>query len=138
MTAARVDEEGWAHAAGEITLAGYSERFQSDLRYWTIPQYEKQWKEAVARLLGGKLSTALITSYCGPESGFHFAWTLWREGTVVFAQERMILTELLPAPFDPLQIDDLVGDRRTVTDEGAEISEWSMPFTQVATFGLEG
>jgi len=137
VTAARVDAAGGRYAEGELTLGGASARFQSDLGSWSMRDYEAQWREAIARLLAGQPTSALVTSYRGPETGHHLIWPMWREGTTVHLQERLVLTEQLPEPFDPASVYALVGERVTVSEGGLPISEWSIPIRQLATFLLD-
>jgi hypothetical protein len=131
---ARVDNEGWQHARGELTLGSAVEGFESDLGTWSMGAYEAQWREAIARLLSGASSAVLLTSYRGPGAGYHFMWPMWREGSVVHFQERILFVEEIPDGFDPAQVYDYVGERITVDDEGRRVSEWSLPLGQLATF----
>jgi hypothetical protein len=133
----RVDAEGWPHAEGELTLGEYAERFESDLRFWSVAEYEGQWRDAVLRLVGGAPSSALVTSYRGPGAGVHFVWSLWRDGDTVHVQETPVPTESLSAPFDPARAWDYVGPRHTVTEDGATIPEWAVALAQLATFVLD-
>lgn len=133
-TGARVDEDGWHYARGELTLGSAVEGFESDLGTWSMSAYEAQWRDALARLLSGAASAALLTSYRGPDAGYHFMWPMWREGTQVHFQERLLLVDELSAGFDLERVYEYVGERRTLSEEGQRISEWSLPLGQLATF----
>jgi len=137
-TAAQTDEEGWRHAEGELTLGEATEGFQSDLHTWSMAEYEAQWRTAVARLLAGQTESALLTSYRGPEAAYHFLWPMWRVGTTVYLQERIVLTEDLAEPFDPGQPWTVVGERSTVNEDGVPVSEWEVPLGQLAPFMVDG
>jgi hypothetical protein len=136
-SAAQVDEEGWRCADGELTLGDASEGFQSDLHTWSMAEYEAQWRTAVARLLAGQSVSALLTSYRGPEGTYHSMWPMWREGTTVYVQERLLFTEALAAPFNPRQAWAVVGERTIVSEEGRPMSEWVVPLGQFATYMLD-
>lgn len=137
VTGARMNEEGLRYAEGELTLGRDRERFRSDLGTWSTRDYETQWHEAISRLLSGKSSSVLITSYRGPEAGDHLAWPMWREGPTICFQKGLLLTEQLPRPFDPAMIYDLVGDRRAIDEAGGRLPEWRVPLEQLATFILD-
>lgn len=136
-TAAQTDAEGWRHAEGELTLGEASEGFQSDLHTWSMPQYEAQWRTAVARPLAGQTESALLTSYRGPEAAYQFMWPMWRQGITVYLQERLVLAEDLAEPFDPARAWAAVGERMTVSEDGLPESEWEVPLGQLATFMVD-
>jgi hypothetical protein len=130
----RIDSEGWHHAIGEITMGGDSAGFAADLHVWTMADYETQWREAVARFAAGNESSALITSYRGPGVGYHVMWPMWREGTTVLLQERLVIDEAITETNVSEALYARVGDRRTLSDDGDAISEWRVPFSHVLAF----
>jgi hypothetical protein len=136
-TGTRTDGSGGRYAEGELTLGRDSERFQSDLGTLSMRDYEAHWRDAISRLLAGKSSSVLVTSYRAPGAGFHVAWPMWREGGTVYFQERLFPNDQLPRPFDPALVYDVVGDRRTVAEEGERISEWRVPLERLATFVMD-
>jgi hypothetical protein len=136
VTGPRVDEDGWPHAEGEIVLGGFREGFQADLRFWDMPAYETQWRQAILRLVGGVPATALVTSYRGPGGAYHFTWPMWREGSTVHVQERIMFADQLGSAFDPQSPDEHVGDHAPVNAEGEALSEWHVPLGELATFTL--
>ena len=102
-----------------------------------MPQYEAQWREGVARLAGGHMSSALITSYNGPGAAFHSMWPMWREGITVFIQERLVLDDTIGHSNVAEQFYARVGPRRTTSDDGSPISEWALPLSQMLAFVLD-
>jgi hypothetical protein len=136
-TPPRTDEEGWPHALGGVDLGSESDAFAADLGSWRPSDYERQWRAGVARLAAGHGSTALITSYAGPNADFHAMRPMWRVGGTVFVQDRLVLGELV-ATGAAEEFYALVGERRTVSDNGELISEWSVPFADVVAFLADG
>ena len=130
----QTDEDGWLHALGGIELGIDSDGFAADLGRWNARDYERQWREGVARLAANHKSSALITSYAGPEAAAHSMWPMWRVGNTVFFQERLVLCDLLPESPTAADFYDLVGERAAVSDGGEPISEWAVPFAEVLTF----
>ena len=133
-TAAQIDDEGWRHALGGIELGDESDAFAADLRFWSVADYQAQWREGIARLAAGQASTALVTSYRGAGAAFHSIWPMWRVGQTVYVQERLILDETIGATDVSEQFYSRVGDRSTQSDSGEPISEWPIPFADVLAF----
>ncbi|HEX6052951.1 MAG TPA: hypothetical protein VFZ21_26975 [Gemmatimonadaceae bacterium] len=96
--------------------------------------YERQWLGAARRLVSGADRAMFLVSYSGPQAAFHFAWPAWRDGDRVRIQNWLVLTEQLPAPFDPEQADLSVRERETVTEDGDPISEWEVRMADVRDF----
>lgn len=136
-SAARTDVEGWRHAVGALTLGSGTESFQSDLGAWSMEDYERQWREAIARVLSGSPSSALITSYRGPGADFHFVWPFWRDGATVVFQQRLLFTGEHAEPFDPSRVYEIVGERVTIDEDGQRVSEWVVPLGHLANFLLD-
>ena len=129
----RVDEEGWRHALGGLELGSESDSFAADLSVWSPREYEAQWRQGVARLAAGEQSSALITSYAGPEATFHSMWPMWRVGDEVVFHEHLVPGEAITAP------DIIGGFYRAVGERGSDsadgpVSEWIVPFSDVLTF----
>lgn len=136
-SAARTDDAGWLHAVGALTLGRATEGFESDLGTWSMADYERQWREGVARLLGGHTSSALLTSYRGPDAAYHFMWPVWREGTDAIFQERLLLTEQLDEPFTTDRLYEVVGERMMIDEEGQRVAEWVVPLGHLANFLID-
>lgn len=120
--------EGAWGLRGRITLGGYAEEFVALMRTWSRADYERQWLQAARRLLEGADRTAFFTS------AYEFRWTLWRVGERVHAQEHFLTAEHFPEPFDPDDLYTHIQDRRTHTDYGTAISEWSVELAAIAAF----
>lgn len=132
-TGPRVDAEGWRHALGGIELGSESDGFTADLSTWSPRDYEAQWREGIARLAAGEESSALITSYAGPEAPVHSIWPMWRVGTQVVFQEHLVPGDAIEGPNVVDAFYRAVGERRS-RSEGSPISEWTVPFSDVLAF----
>jgi hypothetical protein len=137
VSGVRVNDAGWRHAVGELTLGAFSERFEADLGFWEPAEYEAQWRKAALRLLGGAPTAALVASYRGPEAAHHSMWPMWRDGTVVHVQGRLVLTGSRAGTFDPAAPEAHLGGRTTESGDGSPVSEWTVPLGQLANFALE-
>jgi len=133
-SAPRVDEEGWRYASGGLELGNDADSFSADLTAWTIQDYEKQWREGVARLAAGRSSSALITSYAGPDAGFHSMWPMWKIGDQVVFHEHLVPNEVIAQSDVIGSFYAAVGERRTRSEDGEAISEWLVPFAEVLSY----
>jgi hypothetical protein len=130
----RVDEEGWQHAMGGIELGAESDGFAADLGVWSPQDYEAQWREGIARLAAGETSSALVTSYGGPNAPFHSMWAMWRIGNQVVLHERSIPSEAVEEPTVAACFYAAVGEHRPHSGDGPPVSEWIVPFSDVLSF----
>jgi hypothetical protein len=113
---------------GRITLGDYAEEFLALQGTWHRADYERHWLQAAQRLLQGADRTAFFTS------AFEFRWTLWRVRDRVYAQEHFLAAPGFPEPFDASDLYTHIQDRRTRTEDGTSISEWTLDLASVAAF----
>jgi hypothetical protein len=97
FTPSVVNEEGLPHAGAELVLGPERLRFLVDLRHWSIADYERQWRQGVARMLHGATSTALMIAYRGPGEATHLMWALWRDQGHVYVQQHPVISAELVA-----------------------------------------
>jgi hypothetical protein len=133
-TGPRVDEAGWRHAVGGLELGVESDSFAADLSAWTVSDYEAQWREGIARLAAGTESSALVTSYAGPDAAFHFMWPMWRVRDRIAFQERLVPGDAITGPDVRTQFYRAVGERQSRSEDGEPVSEWIVPFGDVLAF----
>ena len=131
------NDEGWPYALGRIVLGEFTEPFEATLAVWTARQYEAQWRDAGLRLLGGLDAVMFVASYHGPGALYHFTWPAWRDRTEVIFQNRLVLQELLDAPFDPWRTHEFVGARQSLSEDGQPVSEWRVELEAVRQFFTE-
>src|SRR5262245_25401302 len=101
VTHAVPDERGMAHAAAQLEMGSHCLSFLVNLGHWDAAAYEAQWRAGIERLAYGAESTALVTSYHGPDATSHRMCSLWRDGGDVYVQEMSVAEGDLAAPFDP-------------------------------------
>ena len=122
----------WFGLDGEVIFGEYAESFVAPMGPWARVDYERQWSDAAARLLAGAESSAFFTS------AFRFWWAAWRVGDELVVQEEFLTPERLaalgPRPDLRRAPYELLGPLETETEDGERISEWRVPFADVATF----
>jgi hypothetical protein len=131
FTPPALSEEGLLEAGGELRLGDQRIGFVVDLGYWTVGDYERQWREGTARLLHGAQRSALMTGYRGPGEATHLIWALWREGGFVYAQEHPVVVNAGDPPFDPMDPYGHVGERIATSVLNLPIPEWQVDLVQV-------
>lgn len=131
-----VNDAGWPHAGTELIAGATRLHRRVDLRYWRIADYERQWREGIARLVNGAESSALMLGFAGPGDASHSMWALWREAPSVYIQPHCVLGALLDDPFDPRTPYEHVGARIPVTQNGLPMDEWRVDLDHLMVFGL--
>ena len=129
----RTDDDGRRRARGEITIGNGSPAFESDLAHWTPSQYDAQWREGIARLATGVRSSALVTSYGGPDAAEHEVWSLRRDGTAVVLRRHLVHDAVIAVDH---VADSFYALADRVVDNGAG-EEWRIPFGQLLAFTVD-
>jgi hypothetical protein len=120
---------------GEIKIGDFSHKFIACLDSWNRDRYERHWRAAIAKIVGGSDRSALITSYVEPIHSSHLMWwPLYREKNSVYFQNHMLFYDQLEEPFSVERPWDSVRERRTVNPEGKRISEWVMHIDSLSEF----
>lgn len=107
-----------------------------DLSYWSVPEYQESWINALTVIDAESDSTScLISSITDPEnSNFIFCWPLYRDGDDVYIQNSIIFLEELSGEFAPEEPWRFVEPRSTVDEDGNKISEWKTSIGAVREF----
>jgi hypothetical protein len=118
---------------GEIHIEDYIEGFYIPLEWWSIKDYERQWKEGIARLKNNDTSCLVTTIYDPRIKPFIEWWVLYRIGNKIHIQPQGIFGDLYRErigikPFTPNTCYDFIPSRKILTNEGNKISEWIIPF----------
>ena len=91
-------------AFGRLQFGDKCETFATDISYWKIPQYTKQWQEGLQRLVDGASNTCLLVSVNSPHDKEHGVvdwWRMYRDGDSVRVVHQMnALVELENETFD--------------------------------------
>lgn len=101
---------------------------------WSIEDYKRQWKEALLRLKHHEKS-CLVVAYTTVDNNPAIKWwPMYRVGDTVYIQNQVVWLEeyqnkIGDKPFTPDTCYDFVHDRRTVGEDGRQLSEWSVPWT---------
>jgi len=114
---------------GKIRIGEFQETFIASLFFWSRTQYEQHWRTALERIIAGATQSALITSYAEPPANvtgddYLVWWPLYREGDLVYVHNQLLFFRQLSRPFSVEHPWESIGERETVDDEGAQISEW--------------
>jgi contact-dependent growth inhibition (CDI) system CdiI-like immunity protein len=131
---APVHMDGSAFYKGTIVLGEHRERFLAAAFLWSPARYEEQWQSAASALTHGAQRSAFITSFVHPDASSNVIWPAWREGETIFLQNRLVLREQLAGVVDPDRVDALVGERRTINEDGEVLSEWQVPLADLVRF----
>jgi hypothetical protein len=128
-------EFGELAARGRITLGECSEEFVAPLVYWTEGDYRGQWREGAERILNGRERSCFVAAMRqSPLDGAMFLWPAFRDGEVVYIQHKLLLPELVIGSFEPSNPYAQVDERRTISEEGEPISEWTISVADIARF----
>ncbi|GHJ01090.1 hypothetical protein TPA0906_29550 [Streptomyces olivaceus] len=122
---------------GAITVGDFEERFPMSLSYWDVDQYRAGWTRSLGVLVegGDGAISCLVTSIHDPaDSNFVFCWPVYRSGNMVHVQNAIIFLDELEEQFVPAEPWRFVCPRRTVDDDGREISEWQTTISEVENF----
>lgn len=110
---------------GEIVIGDHTESFWAPLWYWSVADYERQWKEGLIRVVEGQTKSCLITSMNDPTlAKFIFWWPLYRVGNQIYIQNHILFLDKR-LRFSEKDLYERVPDREVLSDEGDPISEWA-------------
>jgi hypothetical protein len=129
---------GLSSHEGQITIDDFKETFVMPLNSWNLEDYKKQWQEGIARLKTHKRS-CLVTSIQNMASGHPsiIMWTLYKEDDIVFVQNNLLISETTKGrsvkltDFNLTTCYKFTKPRKTLTQEGRKISEWSIPLSEI-------
>lgn len=123
-------------ALGEITLGSFIEQFEMNLSTWSVERYQRQWYEGIQKILDGASKSCLMTSFWREDDAFGGEWwPMYRVQDYVIVQDQFIRPDIFSQKFDNFDPDDpypSIPDRESVNEDGQKISEWSVPFNQIA------
>lgn len=104
------------------------------MEFWRIEDYQGQWMEGLSALRDIERS-CLVTAMRDPKTAtFIEVWPIYRIGDHVFFQNRILFCEQMGRSFNMKTVYAAIGDRETLSDDGAPISEWSVPYESIQEF----
>lgn len=121
-------------ATARIVIGDFTERFSVNLTYWAKESYEASWIRALRRLgQSRRITSCLVANIEDPVINPAVdCWTLFREGTEVFIQNMIILTDVVES-FDQAVPWAQLG-ARSAEGGDAEVSEWHTSMTAILRF----
>ena len=123
-----------AEALGKVVFGPTVERFRSALGFWRQDDYERQWKAALHRIVGGR-AACLITEAVGlGQAGHVFMYVGYPIGDRVAFQERFVQAKDLPVWFHPANPDGIEGPQVLENAEGGPVLEWYVTPAEIAEF----
>ena len=114
---------------GEIIIGDFKETFVIPLEYWTLKDYERQWKDALEKIKKNTKSI-LITAVQDPaKAPFIEWWPMYRYRKKIYIRNNIIFGEFYKKKignklFTPETCYDFVPDRTTKFSKGIKPSEW--------------
>jgi hypothetical protein len=122
-------------AEGIITLGSHWETFFSSHGLWECEEYRREWRNALLRVLSFK-PAALVTDMVPVAGNILTWWPMWREADCVVLQNHLFFYDQHGVSGDLLieQLYDLIGPRRAVSEEGTQISEWTVLVSEIESF----
>lgn len=110
----------------EITIGDFHELIVVPIFYWSESDYKKQWHQALSDITkSSNFSCALIVAMHDLKTADYItSWPLYREGDIVYIQNKLLLAEQIGRDFDINKIKTYIGKRETVDEENNAISEW--------------
>lgn len=128
-------ENDFAAYRGKITIGEYWEFFDAPCSFWNRDDYLRQWEDGLSRIVADVSPSALVTGIDNyPLSTVLSRWVMYRTGETIFFRDQLILAQDLQTSFDPQNVYGSIGPRSPVTEDGQEISEWSLDVSAIVQF----
>jgi hypothetical protein len=129
------DDPNIPSAIGRIVAGELDEEFVSSLYEWNREAYERQWNDSLRQFVDGSDRAVLITWYVNPAESSNLQWwALYRVDDFVYIQNRLPWYRDLAKTFSIADAQKYLPDRQTISEYRASISEWVVPFRDVARF----
>ncbi len=125
---------------GEIIIGNFKETFTMPLNSWTVAQYQKQWNAGLARITTDNYSCLVATVQNLNTNPLIFIWTLYKEKGKIFIQNNILNNEIIAETNPGLNLNDFNSEtcyefidypRKTTTEDGSSISEWSIDIKSI-------
>lgn len=128
---------GNAAIAGEIVIGDHRELFEAFIGFWGPADYQAQWIEGCRRAAWDDRPSCLITSITDPaQSEYLRWWLLYPDRDVIFIQEAILLLRSTATPFSTHDPYVHIPPHRRRTEEGFDVSEWTISRDAVKAFVL--
>jgi CdiI N-terminal domain len=128
-------DQGVVASHGLIEIGSFQERFIASLMYWKADDYERHWKQALARIVESFDASCLITSIVNPSVASHlFWWPMYRVQDTVYIQHHILFFDTLSSPFNQNDPYSSIPRRRIIDEDGNHLSEWSVTTKDIESF----
>ena len=124
------------YVVGEIRIDDFVETFDMPIDWWSIEDYEYQWRQGLERLKNHTQS-CLVARINNPQKGaFVDWWLLYKEGNKVFVRNELLFRELYDSVVGQNQFavdtcyDFIRPKKSKFLEDGAEISEWVVEWSE--------
>ena len=118
------------YVVGKITIQDFIETFDIPIDWWSIEDYEYQWKHGLERL-NDHAQSCLVTKIYNPHKGaFIDWWLLYKENHTVFIRNEILFRDSYDStigtnPFTPETCYTFIHPRTpNFLEDGSEVSEW--------------
>lgn len=120
---------------GVIVIGNFEEHFEASLSYWSIENYQKQWRQALERIKSGETKSSLITSMYDPQTAnFITWWPLYRDDQQVRVQNQLLFMDQINGLYNLANPYVHVPDRAAIDEDGNPISEWRTTIAEIEEF----
>jgi hypothetical protein len=110
--------------AGQIQIDEFVESFESDHSYWSVQEYEAQWRAAEQRIDQG-LPAVFFTSISKPDTANFFrTWVCYPTDDQLIFHEWILFLDQLAEPFDIRDPHKHILPYEAEDEDGNQISEW--------------
>lgn len=121
----------------EIQINDYRESNTLLTTRWSLSEYEEQWRGALTSLVNFDVNRCALITDIQPEENSYgvMYWALFREGDIVFFQERFLRENIESFIASPQMAEKFMPDRiQGSPEEHRRVSEWVLPISDIHTF----
>jgi len=127
---------------GQIIIGDFQEKFVMPLNSWNIEQYKQQWQEGIKRIKTKPVSCLVATVQNLYTHPLIEMWILYKENNTIYFQNNLLNNSIIAedpalkgldlANFTPETCYQYIDyHRKTHTEDGTKISEWSLPVENI-------
>lgn len=115
------------YCLGEIQIGDYKEELPIPIEYWTIADYERQWKEGLEKIKHED-NSCLISSALDPKK--HKSadiWGLYKKSNKIYVQPYILIFKELPKEFkNKLFTPETCYEFNLLRKQNSESDEWEI------------
>ena len=124
-----VEDGVFPFCIGKITIDDFWETFEMALNYWSVEDYERQWREGLERIKNYDTSCLVASIHDPAKRHYLLWWPLYKEGGKVLIQNYLFVDELYiknigDRSFTVENCYEFIPPKKMLTEEGNKISTW--------------